>query len=485
MNNLKKDVEKFLHDFTCEYYLYGSGQKQAIELAPIYEKYRYLFTKDTIDSIPPEERKLRGFLISYYLGEKTSSQNEEISRKKSEKRFYIDEHEITYSRLHVLLNNLPLREERERLFKLKVEFVNKELNPIYAELLQKVYETIREFPYGRYYEYLTRIQNIDFEYYKNVFSSFLKDTQEIYTHHMNKQLLMQLGISLNSAAVYDIYYLFRGKEYDYKFKSNYLVDFLKEFLLNLGIDLSKQKNVILDLEERPTKSPRAFCAPCEIPNKVYLNVLPQGGYRDFETVLHEMGHTQHFAHTSCTLKMEDRYLGDMGLSEVYAFLFQYLLTDPVFVEYYFDIYGEDLEHFIRSVILSRLYIVRRYIGKFNFEIWLHKTEDIENAPEIYEKELHKALFIKTFKELYLEDLDLDFYSANYLRAWFAEASLSDFLKTKFGKKWFINKKAGELLKELWFEGKRWQIEEMLSEVTGRPFDIAPLTDTFKRYLKIV
>ncbi len=484
MKEFLSDLERAIHDFTCEYYLYGSGQKKSLEFTPIFKKYSYLFTKNTIDSIPPENRKLRGFLIGYYIDEKTSPLNEAITRKKAEKRFRIDGHEITYSKLQVLLNNLPVREEREKLYKMKVEFIDKELNPLYTEYFKKIYSTIREFPYEGYYEYLVKIQNIDFDYYNKIFSAFLKDTEQIYTHYMNKQLYLKLGISLNSAAVYDITYLFRGKEYDHKFKSNYLMDFLKEFLINLGIDLTRQKNVIIDIEDRPTKSPRAFCAPCDIPNKIYLSVLPQGGYRDFETVLHEMGHTQHFAHTSSALKVEDRYFGDMGLSEVYAFLFQYMLTDPVFVEYYFDIYGEDLDIFIKNALLSRLFIIRRYIGKFNYELWLHKTENLKDAPQVYERELEKSLYIKIFKELFLDDLDLDFYSANYLRAWFAEASVTDFLKTKFGKKWFINKKAGELLKELWFEGMRWQIEEMLSQVTGRPFDIAPLIDTFKRHLRI-
>ncbi len=484
MDNLKADLESFLHDITCEYYLYGSGQKNALSLGPVYGKYDYLFKKETINNLPPEERKLRGFLINHYVGEKTSGITEALSRKKSEKKFYIDEHEITYSRLQVLLSSIQSRKDREYLFHLKIEFVEKELNPLYRELFQKIYDSIREFSYGKYFEYLLRIQNIDFDSYANIFPKFLEDTREIYTHHMNKQL-EKIGISLNSATVYDTTYLFRGGEYDSSFKSDYLTDFLKEFLLNIGINLSQQKNVHIDTEERPNKSPRAFCAPCNIPAEVYLNILPRGGYRDYETILHEMGHTQHFAHTSYTLKTEDRYLGDMGLSEVYAFLFQYLLTDPVFVEYYFDIYGEDLDRFIQNIMLSRLFLVRRYIAKFAFELRMHKTENLEEAPHIYRDTLKKALYIEIPEELYLEDTDMDFYSANYLRAWFAEAVLNDYLKTKFGNKWFISKKAGNLLKELWFEGKKWQIEEMLSEVTGRTFDVTPLTDTFKKYLRII
>ncbi len=483
MDNIREEIESFLRDLTCEYYKYGSGQKQNLELAPIYKKYARIFEKETIDAIPPGERKLRGFLINSYLNEKTKDILENIARKKAEKRFYLDEKEITFSQLQVLIQNLASRKDRKKLHELKLEFV-RELEPLNREYLEKVYSTVVSFSYGRYFEFLERTQNIDFSHYKDAFKVFLNETEKIYTHNMNKYLLLKLGISLNSAALYDTAYFFRGGEFDEKFKAKYLKDFLKEFLLNLGIDLDKQKNVHLDLEERPTKSPRAFCAPCEIPGNVYLCVLPQGGYRDYETTLHEMGHTQHFAHTSCMLRIEDRAMGDMGLSEVYAFLFQYLLTDPVFVEYYFDIYGEELDYFIKHIMLARLFLVRRYVGKFLYEYYLHKTENLNKAQEKYRENLKKALYIDIPGELALFDLDMEFYSANYLRAWFAEASLSEFLKTKFGKKWFINKKAGDLLKEIWFEGKRWQIEEMLDEVVGRPFDMAPLIETFKRVLRV-
>ena len=42
----------------------------------------------------------------------------------------------------------------------------------------------------------------------------------------------------------------------------------------LGIDLHAQPNVHLDLEPRPHKSPRAFCAPVRVPGEVYL-VIPR------------------------------------------------------------------------------------------------------------------------------------------------------------------------------------------------------------------
>ena len=76
---------------------------------------------------------------------------------------------------------------------------------------------------------------------------------------------------------------------------------LEATLTDLGIDLRSQANVHLDLESRPNKSPRAFCAPIEVPGKVMLVIQPIGGKDDWEALFHEAGHTEHYAHTSGTL----------------------------------------------------------------------------------------------------------------------------------------------------------------------------------------
>ena len=64
----------------------------------------------------------------------------------------------------------------------------------------------------------------------------------------------------------------------------------------LGIDLDAQANVELDVEARPGKVPRAFCAPIRVPGRVVLVMLPQGGQDDYRALFHEAGHAEHFAH---------------------------------------------------------------------------------------------------------------------------------------------------------------------------------------------
>src|SRR5207245_396908 len=79
---------------------------------------------------------------------------------------------------------------------------------------------------------------------------------------------------------------------------------------------------------RPNKTPRAFCAPIEIPDKVMLVIQPIGGPNDWRALFHEAGHTEHFANTSRALAMEEKRLGDNAVSEGWAMLMQHLTDDP-------------------------------------------------------------------------------------------------------------------------------------------------------------
>src|SRR6266581_3496535 len=86
-----------------------------------------------------------------------------------------------------------------------------------------------------------------------------------------------------------------------------------------------------DLEQRPSKTPRAFCAPIEVPGKVMLVIQPIGGPDDWRALFHEAGHTEHFAHTSPELEVEERRLGDNAVTEGWAMLLQHLTDDPAWL----------------------------------------------------------------------------------------------------------------------------------------------------------
>ena len=46
INQLRKEIENFNLEMNLEHYLHYSGQKDKLEIASIYDKYGFMFTKD-------------------------------------------------------------------------------------------------------------------------------------------------------------------------------------------------------------------------------------------------------------------------------------------------------------------------------------------------------------------------------------------------------------------------------------------------------
>src|SRR5262249_38426318 len=125
--------------------------------------------------------------------------------------------------------------------------------------------------------------------------------------------------------------LIRAAEWDPVFPAERMVPALEATLAGLGIELDRQPNVELDVEPREKKSPRAFCAPIEVPGRVVLVMKAIGGPDDWSALFHEAGHTEHFANTSPDLPVEGRRLGDNAVTEGWAFLFEHLVDNPAWL----------------------------------------------------------------------------------------------------------------------------------------------------------
>jgi hypothetical protein len=255
---------------------------------------------------------------------------------------------------------------------------------------------------------------------------------------------------------------------------------LEGTLGDLGIDLRAQPNVELDLEERPSKDPRAFCAPIEVPGRVVLVMKPQGGPDDWRALFHEAGHTEHFAHTDASLSTEERRLGDNSVTEGWAMVLEYLTTEPVWLERRLDFPRP--HEFAAEGAAQLLWIVRRYSAKLLYELEFYATEDLTTLRPRYVELLSEATKVEPAAADYLGDIDGGFYASEYLRAWAFEAQLRAYLRERFGNAWFSRREAGSLLRELWAEGQKPTADELLREVTGEPLELAAIGDRIREAL---
>jgi hypothetical protein len=191
-------------------------------------------------------------------------------------------------------------------------------------------------------------------------------------------------------------------------------------------------------------------------------------------VMHEGGHTEHYANVSRELPFEHRYLGDNGVTESFAFLFERLTEDPAWLRERLSI--DSPEPVVAHARASWLLLVRRYCAKLAYERELHGPRpDLDAMPGRYAELLGDATLVTEWpREHWLADVDEGFYVVCYLRAWALETHWRRALRERFGERWFAEPRAGEWLLELWRHGQRLAAEELLGETLGESLDFGPL-----------
>jgi len=296
---------------------------------------------------------------------------------------------------------------------------------------------------------------------------------------MNEELQEKIGVTLEEAEKHDVRFFFRAKEFDKYFKKENAVKTLKKTLENMGIRLDEQKNIRIDLEERAKKSPRAFCGPIRIPEDIRLVIMPRGGHDDYASLFHEAGHAEHFACVSPQLSVEYKWLGDNSVTEGFAFLFEYMLTDRNWLEQNIKI--DVAEEYLGFAALYKLLFLRSYGAKLFYEIKLH-SNSLEGMDEVYKETCESVLKYRHPASHYLISVDDGFYCAQYLQAWIFEAQLREFLRRKYGDEWFNSREAGSFLIHMWADGQKYNVSELAQMLGYSGLSIEPLIASINKYL---
>jgi hypothetical protein len=476
----REEADRFIAALDEEYYLHFAGLKEDFELTPIYERYSDLATLDACRSLGEAgELSDRGaielwrFACEGYMGNLTRSQAEELARLEASLTVEVDGEEIGFRLLRPALANEPDRGRRERLDRARVELSETRLNPHYVTITETRREATKRLGAANYRELYARF-GFPLEELGAQCEQFLAETEDLFVSAFDRLFRRRVGVSLEEARRWDVPRLFRAPEWDSGFPASKMVPALESTLDGLGIDLRAQENVHLDLEPRPTKTPRAFCAPIEVPGRVMLVIQPMGGPDDWHALFHEAGHTEHYAHTSAELPMEARRLGDNAVTEGWAMLLELVVNDPAWLERRLD-FAKPGE-FASEAATGLLYFVRRYAAKFLYELELHAGGDLDPMGQRYVERMHDALKIDVSAVDYLADVDPGFYSSSYLRAWAFESALRRFLREEFGRAWFTRPEAGSLLRELWSEGQRPSADELIDDVAGAKLELAAVAE---------
>ncbi len=357
--------------------------------------------------------------------------------------------------------------------------IHQQGNPYLIQMLEKELDFLKKSAgFSDYISYCQEKKKFDYSKFRQPLWNSQKRTASFYHSHMQRWLDQTIQKPLGSTSRWHASYLLKIKQFDDLFPQKGFLKRIGRTFSALGIDLDSYKNIHVDMEERPRKNPRACCYGSKIPQEIHLIMKPVGGHSDYETFLHEAGHALHNAHTAPGLPYEYRHLSrSNALSETYAFLLQNVTMNDEWLKQLMEIDRLTARRIRYYRILIDLYMFRRYVGKFTAELEFFQKEDLRNGRG-YSSLLTELTEFTYDPVSYLFDMDEEFYSADYLRAWIAEAQLEQFLIQQSGPSWWSNRKTKDLLMDFWSRGEKQEPEELIQELGMKPFDLSPLEARF-------
>jgi hypothetical protein len=484
----RSESEDFAAAISAEYRRHFAGLSAELRIEEIYDAHAGLFSREAVEGVraaaaaaepASEEGRRRHELVRFgvegLLGQAVKDLDTEFARIETDRALDVGGERIGYRESAVVQANEPDAGRRAAIEDARLAMTRAELTPLARESLERQDGLARDLGWRSVTAMCSELSGIDLEALGRQAEALLSSTTERYEQAVEAPLRRALGTGLADTRRSDLPRFFRFAEADGRFPSDRLVPALHETLRGLGIDPDAQPNVHLDVEARPRKSPRAFCAPVHVPGEVHLVVPPVGGRDDYVALLHEAGHAEHYGHVDAALPWEFRQLGDNSVTEGFAFLFDHLVADPGWLEARLGVTDED-GGLAAHAHAEQLLYQRRYAAKLSYELVLHgeAAPGWDDLAGRYADALTAAVGVPWPRETFLVDVDPFFYAACYIRAWALEAALRAHLRARFGEAWWDEPEAGALLRGLWAQGQRLPAEELLTELGGGALDLAAL-----------
>jgi hypothetical protein len=295
----------------------------------------------------------------------------------------------------------------------------------------------------------------------------LKQTEE--THRVALSTLVKRELSAVSASALnfaDLAYLERASWLDKFFLEQNWPTIYRDMMNGLGIRVDKQPNIQTARAQDSRSAQSAECFPVNPPGDVRLVCSPGLGTNDLSASLHAAGLAQQHAWCSKNLAEvhpEFVYSSDSATNDGYGYLFRLLLLEPGWIKELFQPISEAQARMLVRDLASLLVLrVRRLAAETSYAILLHS--EAQPSPEqlqIAFVDLHeRATGFRFRPEFFLLNLPQRNNAASRLRSLSFAAGLREYLRVRYGNRWWASRKAGDELIDLWNTASRYSVEEL-------------------------
>ena len=503
ISDYRREFAAYCSAFELAHYQHRAGFEKELHLEPIYERYGDLFTRDAINAIKlvyeetpahleTERRGLRllsGAAQMGYLEAQARELTDEVARCETAVRVEWDKEQVPITNISKIISNEFVAARRHDLAERWVD-AQDTCNDLRAARLETFHESARSLGFDSYRALCADIVETDFERLSKLADGFLERTEAVYTSALAQATALSLpDVKFDELQHADYLFFQRMSGLDAFFPAQHLITTYGDAMKGLGIRVERQENIHIDAEARPFKNPRPACLRIHPPDDVRLLIAPVGGAHDYMMLFHEAGHAQHFGWSSRELVRrypEFLYAPDHATSESYAFLLNHLFHDAGWLmEHLGGVSLNQAREIVRALTLLTCSNVRRRCASLRYEVELHGGAQLrsERLASLYSDALSEATRFRRSPALYLTDLDDGFYSAAYLRAWCFEVALREHLRTRWGRRWWASRKAGDELIDLWNTSSRYTVEELASLIGFGEISFDLLADSLIEAMK--
>ena len=482
LKTYSEQIERFHAQLMEAYYQQLAGLQPELGLPAIYAEHANLFDRAALDALRAaaaidddagrQAQELYQVALREYLSAAAADLTEELERAESDAVVVWRGERMPYRQVWNRAADIANRTERNALAASYLAAVEA-LNPLREERHARIAAAVRELGFADVPAMIDQTAGFDVQALAGEMRVLLSDSETVYFAALRRNLA-EIDIEQGDASAIDLEHVIRGGQWDRWFEARRMVPALTSTLAGMGIRLGSQRNVTLDVESRPTKSPRAFCAAPEVPGDVRLVMQPRGGWDDYAALMHEAGHAEHFAHVDAGLPVAYRLFGDNSLTEGYGHLFERMVGDPEWLRGVVGMPEADALAFADFSAFWYLRVLRRLAAQLLYELYLHRTDDVALVREQYAGMLSLSLGVSFGPESYLEQVDDGLYVARYVRSIMVEGALSAWLRSNHGAAWWTNPAAGERLRRSWARGQQWNAEDVVAHLGYDHLDWRPV-----------
>src|SRR5215467_2088947 len=469
--------------------LVRAGLKTKQDTASIVARYEWLYSENSlavVDSPTGEvQKRVRAALLQGIVGRRTAAHEDRLTTFYAEASARAGDERFPFYTAQAQLVTEPDPRRREAVGD-GIGLVMAQAEELHLELNETVQQVVRDLGFDGYLHFWSSLKEIDYEPLRAELVRVADAAHERYRTWVEPRMAAA-GHAFGNCPQTHMPYFRSLAEHDAAFTKEGFEPAMRRTFEHLGLELFSAPTIQIDLADRPSKNPRASVYVPEAGREVHLLTRPSGGNSDYSAFMHEAGHALHFGLSDPAIGWPLANLGrSMAYTELWSFLFERLGHDPAWIAEATGVGDADAERIASDLTGVDLMLFTRYVGKFVCELELYRGDPLDPArgQDLYVRELNRRTGFRYDPRAWQFDRDPGFYSADYLRAWMAEATLEHRLRERFGERWWASKEAGQWLRRQWLLGSQPEAEETVAQMGGKPWSGEHLLGVLKRRLPV-